>query len=200
MPAIVAACAVLAVSGYFLFSAGIVFDVLLSALMAVLVPRGFAVYPFAVLAPSFVLATRDGARASAFLTLLIACASAALGGRLFIDARDAKTEASVRKRLSRLSYMIWALTLFPLYPAAKIGWVRIQVRRFCGNVHPGDAVNGLEARAQSLGLDFRSEPAARDGSRKAELQAWQGFVFVRTFCEVEYEGKHVTHARSSFLD
>lgn len=200
MPAIVAACAVLAVTGYFTFSAGIVFSLLLCALMAVVVPRGFAAYPFAALAPNVLLAMRDGARLSAFLTLLIACAAAALGGRLFIDARDASTEVVVRKRLRHLSYLIWALTAFPLYPAAKIGWVRIQVRRFCTSVHPGDAVSGLEQRARSLGLEVQEQSAPRDGSRKESLQAWQGFVFVRTFCDIEYEGDRVTLAQSTFLD
>lgn len=200
MLAIVAACAVLAVTGYWSFSAGIVFSMVACALMALVVPRGFASYPFVTLAPNLLLGLRDGARAPAFLTMLIACAAAALGGRLFVDSRDASSDVAIRKRLRRMAYLIWGLTAFPLYPAAKIGWVRIQVRRFCSNVHAGDSLAGLEPRARSLGLAVASLPALPDGSRKATFSASEGFVFARSFCEVEHEAGQVTLARSSFLD
>ena len=75
-----------------------------------------------------------------------------------------------------------------------------QIRRFCDEVHPGDAVTGLEYRARSLGLEVVDLPAPPDGSRRAALSAWQGFSFARTFCNVEYEAGHVTDAQRTFVD
>ena len=197
---IAAASAVLALLGYWSFTAGIVFVIVACAVAALLVPRGFAAYPFIALAPSFVLALHEGARAASFLPLLVACASAALGGRMLADSRDRSLTANVAARLRRLTWLIWGLTLFPLYPAAKLGWVRVQIRRFCDEVHPGDAVTGLEHRARSLGLEVVDLPAPPDGSRRAALSAWQGFTFARTFCNVEYEAGHVTEAQRTFVD
>lgn len=197
---IAAASGVLALLGYWSFTAGIAFVIVACAIASVFAPRGFATYPFTALLPSFVLALRDGARAAAFLPLLVACAAAALGGRMLADSRDRSLSASVAARLRRLTLLIWGLTLFPLYPAAKLGWVRVQVRRFCDDVHPGDAVSGLERRARSLGLEVLDQPAPPDGSRRAALSAWQGFTFARTFCNVEYEAGHVTDAQRTFVD
>ncbi|HET9931878.1 MAG TPA: hypothetical protein VFQ35_14350 [Polyangiaceae bacterium] len=200
MLAIAAASIVLALLGFWSFSAGIAFLLIGCALAASLAPRGFAFYAFAGLAPSFILALRDGARSGPFLPLLVACAAAALGGRLLADSRDRSASPDVAARLRRLALLIWGLTLFPLYPAAKLSWVRVQVRRFCDDVHPGDAVTGLEARARSLGLEVVNRPAPLDGSRKPALSAFQGFTFARTFCDVEYEAGRVTDARRTFVD
>ncbi|MFZ5889887.1 MAG: hypothetical protein ACOY0T_02375 [Myxococcota bacterium] len=195
-----AASAVLAVIGWASFTWSIAIAIAACALASAVMPRGFALYAFAALALTFVVALRDGAPAAAFVTILIACSCAALGGRLLADSRAEGLDAPVAKRLRRLAFLMWALTLFPLYPAAKLGWVRIQVGRFCTHVEPGDPVVELQARARRLGLETTDRPAAADASTPATLSAWQGFAFARTFCEVEHDGTRATRARSTSLD
>ncbi|MGC4094239.1 MAG: hypothetical protein QM756_41290 [Polyangiaceae bacterium] len=196
--AIVGLCVVLALLGWWGFSWGVLGLLVACAVAAATRPARWPVYAWVVLAPALGFALRDRVPATPLLPLVVACMAAAFAGSLFGKSRDAKRDAVQRARLRRLAYIGFGLTLFPLYPFAKLGWASLQVQRFCASVRPGDAISGLEPNARRLGLDVMNRPAHDD--RPASFSAWQGFVFARKFCSVEHDGTRALKVEKSSLD
>ena len=82
-------------------------------------------------------------------------------------------------------------------------WSEWQVKRFCAQVHQGDALDTVVTRSKEYWLGTLGPFAKREVDGKtvpATLIVWEGWVFDRWFCDVEHEDGKVTGTRVSHLD
>ncbi|MCK4820083.1 hypothetical protein KA005_30235 [bacterium] len=92
-------------------------------------------------------------------------------------------------------FILFACTF---YPILKIRCAHNQVKSFCAQAAIGMPVQGLEAKAEELGLKILLFKA--DGSRPARITVWKGWAFARWFCEIEHANGKVVRKETYFLD
>ena len=59
-------------------------------------------------------------------------------------------------------------------------------------------VQGLEKRARDFGLNVRMSNG--NDTQRAKIIVWDGWVFARWFCEIEYVNGKVVKKATFFLD
>ena len=95
-----------------------------------------------------------------------------------------------------------ALVILPLiigvYGTFKVKWAKKQVEAFNQQVVIGMPVGGLEKKAKALKLNYRLETDSND--KNGRFFVWEGFVFSRWFCEVEYRDGKAASKKVTFLD
>ncbi len=103
-----------------------------------------------------------------------------------------------RIRLIKIFVLLLILIAFAIYPILKIRSAHKQVESFCAQVAIDMPVQGLEARAEELGLKVKLFKAV--GSRPSKIIVWEGWAFARWFCEIEHVNGKVVSKESFFLD
>jgi hypothetical protein len=108
----------------------------------------------------------------------------------------------LRKLLKFTGKAILAFVLFTLilvtYAVLKVRWAKKQVEVFSALVVIGQPVAGLENKAKEMHLNYRhmGPSNGKDGA----FFVWEGFVFDRWFCDVEYKDGKATLKKITFLD
>ena len=104
-----------------------------------------------------------------------------------------------------LRYAVMAITgivvfcvVVTTYGTLKVKWAKNQVEFFCQQVTIGQSVAGLEDKAKKLHLNYRGLPTGANSNGR--LYVWEGFVFDRWFCEVEYINGKAVRKNVTFLD
>ncbi len=84
------------------------------------------------------------------------------------------------------------------YADLKMKWTKKQVEAFSQLVVIGQPIAGFESKAKEMHLYYRqmSDSNGKDG----RFFVWEGFVFDRWFCDVEYKDGKVTKKSVTFLD
>lgn len=202
-PAIVTAVAVASASGL-LFSHGLGYALLACAAGALVWPRAWLLYPLAALLPTFALVMNENVSAVPLIFVALPCLLIARAGNRWRKAIEAlrRSERGVSRKAFSGGLLLVFLTLFPAYAIGKEKWADLQAKRFCSSVHAGDAVHGLDKRAEGFGLRVMSSQARviAGESRPPTITAWEGWVFSRHFCDVEHDNSKVVRVRSMFLD
>jgi hypothetical protein len=106
--------------------------------------------------------------------------------------------------LKSFALLFFAFLLLVGYAHWKTQWAKARAETLCGEYSVGASAVGLEERAAALGLKFSNHPSIQNipGHPGAmTLSAWEGFVFARWFCTVNYspDGR-VLGANVNFLD
>lgn len=89
------------------------------------------------------------------------------------------------------------------YPILKVQWTVRTVRAYCHSIQPGAPVAGLADRAQGASLQVMELPESisPDGMRRpGRISAWEGWIFVRSFCNINHEAGKVTSVKQASLD
>lgn len=85
-----------------------------------------------------------------------------------------------------------------VYGEFKLKKARRQVESFSQLVVVGQPVTGLESKAGEMHLNYRHIGSGE--SRDGTFLAWEGFLFERWFCNVEYRDGKVTVKKVTFMD
>lgn len=108
----------------------------------------------------------------------------------------------LRKLLKFIGKAILAFVVFTLilvtYAQLKVMWAKKQVEAFSRIVVIGQPVAGLEKKAKEMHLNYRQ--MGKSNEKNGRFYVWEGFVFDRWFCDVEYKDGKVTSKEVTFLD
>lgn len=96
-----------------------------------------------------------------------------------------------------LAFVLFTLVLVT-YAELKVKWAKKQVESYNGLVVIGQPIAGLENKAKEMHLNYRrmTDSNEKDG----RFYVWEGFVFDRWFCDVEYKDGKATSKKVTFLD
>lgn len=93
--------------------------------------------------------------------------------------------------------IIIVISIF-VYSQSKVKWAKKQIDTFSNSVHIGMPVVGLQQKAAELNLNYLL--LSNSNEHEGTLIVWEGFVFDRWFCDVEYKDGKVTNNKVTFLD
>ena len=106
------------------------------------------------------------------------------------------------KLLKFVGKAILAFVLFMFilvtYAELKVRWAKKQVEAFDGLVVIGQPVAGLEKKAKEMHLNYRRMTDSNE--KNGRFYVWEGFVFNRWFCDVEYKDGKATKKKVTFDD
>lgn len=97
-----------------------------------------------------------------------------------------------------LSFVLFAFILVT-YAQLKVQWAKKQVEAYRDLVVIGQSVAGLENKAKEMHLNYKRMADSNDG-KDGMFFVWEGFVFDRWFCDVEYKDGKATSKKVTFLD
>lgn len=108
----------------------------------------------------------------------------------------------LRRLLKFIGKAMLAFALFTLilvtYAELKVRWAKKQVEAFSRIVVIGQSVAGLEKTAKEMHLNYRQ--MGKSNEKDGRFYVWEGFVFDRWFCDVEYKDGKATNKKVTFLD
>lgn len=96
--------------------------------------------------------------------------------------------------------LVFVILIFVLviYAELKIRWAERQIETFSQLVVIGMPVAGLEMNAKEMHLNFRRATDSTDNNGK--FHVWEGLVFNRWFCDVEYQDGKAVKKKVTFVD
>jgi len=96
-----------------------------------------------------------------------------------------------------LALLFVLLCVLVVYAESKVRWAKQQVEAFNDSIEIGMSISDLNSKAEHFQLMHKQFPKDNNGGT---FVAWEGFVFDRWFCDVEYKNGKVTSAKITFLD
>ena len=87
---------------------------------------------------------------------------------------------------------------FALWGFITTHWAKAKVNEFCSQEEIGAPIEGLEAKAEDMGLRVRHR--MKMGDENAAIIAWEGWIFARWFCDVQHQDNQVVSKDVFFLD
>jgi len=85
-----------------------------------------------------------------------------------------------------------------VYGTLKVKWAKKQVEAFEKNVVIGAPVAGMKKTAEDMHLNYRR--FANSDDKNGKFYVWEGFVFSRWFCDVEYQDGKIKTKKVHYLD
>ena len=104
----------------------------------------------------------------------------------------------------RIAIIFGVLVVFAiLLPSLLMALAENRVNRFCQEIEIGQAIEGLEKRANEAGLNVTHRPPlpkTEGQTTPGRLTAWDGWMYARWFCDLKYQDDQVVSKELFFLD